>query len=205
MNDQQKFWNESFGDVYRKNNSSFDDALQNKAWNSMFKNLDTQSIDSILECGCNIGRNLITLQKMYPDKKYSLIELNKDSYKIAVDNIKPIFSFNGPINESNFIKNSFDLTFTCGVLIHIAPYDLYKNIEKLYIYSKKYILLAEYFSRQMEPLIYHGEKNKLFKMDFGGFLLDNYNVEIVDYGFLWGREYDKAGFDDITWWLFKKN
>jgi len=30
-------------------------------------------------------------------------------------------------------------------------------------------------------------------------------VELVDYGFLWGHIYDSAGFDDITWWLFKKN
>lgn len=29
----------------------------------------------------------------------------------------------------------------------------------------------------------------------------NFDVELVDYGFLWGHIYDDAGFDDITWWV----
>ena len=41
-------------------------------------------------------------------------------------------------------------------------------------------------------------------MDFGKLFLENFDVKVVDYGFLWGVEYDVAGFDDITWWLFEK-
>ena len=36
-------------------------------------------------------------------------------------------------------------------------------------------------------------------------LIENFDVELVDYGFLWGHVFDAAGFDDITWWLFKEN
>ena len=25
---------------------------------------------------------------------------------------------------------------------------------------------------------------------------------MYDYGFLWSHEYETAGFDDCTWWLF---
>ena len=53
-------------------------------------------------------------------------------------------------------------------------------------------------------LEYQGEKDRLFKRDFGKFFIENFPVTLVDYGFLWGHIYDKAGFDDITWWLFKK-
>lgn len=34
--------------------------------------------------------------------------------------------------------------------------------------------------------------------------IENFEVSLVDYGFLWGHIYDSAGFDDITWWLFEK-
>jgi len=99
----------------------------------------------------------------------------------------------------------FELVFTCGVLIHIHPDDLHKTLERMYQLSKRYILIAEYFSRESESLIYHGEKNKLFKMDFGKYFLSNFQSKLLDYGFLWGYLYDDGGFDDITWWLFKKN
>ena len=51
---------------------------------------------------------------------------------------------------------------------------------------------------------YHNKEDKLFKRDFGKFYIENFNLELVDYGFLWGYEYDDAGFDDVTYWLFKK-
>lgn len=31
------------------------------------------------------------------------------------------------------------------------------------------------------------------------------DCNLIDYGFLWGYEFDIAGFDDITWWLFEKS
>lgn len=205
MNEQEKFWTSSFGDRYRQNNEKFNDDLQLKAWGKMLNSIMHDKPNTILECGSNIGRNLMTLRKLLPSSSLSLIEINKESYDVAVKNVKPEKSFNGPILKSNFQNNSFELTYTCGVLIHIPPQDIYRNMERIYNYSNKYILIAEYFARDMESKLYHGQMNKLFKMDFGGFFMDNFSVEIVDYGFLWGREYDAGGFDDITWWLFKKN
>lgn len=52
---------------------------------------------------------------------------------------------------------------------------------------------------------YQGEKDRLFKSDFGKMFIENFDVSLIDYGFLWGYLYDIAGFDDVTWWLFKKN
>jgi hypothetical protein len=53
-------------------------------------------------------------------------------------------------------------------------------------------------------LEYQGEKDKLFKRDFGRYLMEHFDVKLLDYGFLWGHEYDHSGFDDITYWLFEK-
>lgn len=204
MNEQEQFWAGDFGTTYRNNNKIFDHDLQIKAWNTMLRTIEANQLAKVLECGCNIGRNLSTLKRIAPAAKLSLIEINKESYDLAVKEIHPEYSFHGSLLQSNFANNLFDLAFTCGVLIHIPPYDLFKNIEKIYNYSRKYILLAEYFSRDYEMKLYHGQMNRLFKMDFGGYVLDNFNVDIVDYGFLWGREYDAGGFDDATWWLLEK-
>ena len=74
----------------------------------------------------------------------------------------------------------------------------------MFSHSSRYILIGEYFSRNLVRLEYQGEANKLFKADYGKVFMENFNVKLVDYGFLWGHLYDEAGFDDITWWLFEK-
>ena len=92
------------------------------------------------------------------------------------------------------------------VLIYIHPKDLLFNMKKIFDLSNRYIIFGEYFNRTPVSIKYHGEDDKLFKRDFGEFFIDNFNkhVELVDYGFLWRHIYDKAGFDDITFWVFKK-
>jgi len=42
----------------------------------------------------------------------------------------------------------------------------------------------------------------LFKRDSGGIFLGRFPVKYLDHGFLWGREYDLVGSDDVTYWLF---
>jgi hypothetical protein len=77
-------------------------------------------------------------------------------------------------------------------------------MSKLYEFSNKYILIGEYFSRQDVSIEYRNQTNKLFKSNFGKTMIDNFELKLIDYGFLWGYEFDKAGFDDITFWLFEK-
>ena len=64
--------------------------------------------------------------------------------------------------------------------------------------------MGEYFNRTPLMIKYQDSRNKLFKCNFGKIFIENFNVNLVDYGFLWGHIYDRAGFDDITWWLFEK-
>ena len=77
-------------------------------------------------------------------------------------------------------------------------------MKKMFDYSKKYVLIAEYFNRTPTMIEYQGEKDKLFKSDFGKTFIENFDVKLVDYGFLWGHIYDNGGWDDFTWWLFEK-
>jgi pseudaminic acid biosynthesis-associated methylase len=163
----------------------------------------TSGISSILECGCNIGRNLHSVGKVLPVATQSIIEISKPAFEFVSNRYKLDQKFNGSILESD-LNGRFDLVFTMGVLIHINPSELIDNLRKMYGYSNKYILFGEYFNRVPLAVDYQGKKERLFKRDFGRFFVENFSVDVVDYGFLWGHFYDSAGFDDITWWLFQK-
>ena len=163
----------------------------------------TNNIKNLLECGCNIGRNINFINNILPYTEKSVIEISSQALEIAKINNIIKNSFNGSIINAQF-KEKFDLVFTMGVLIHIHPQDLIKNMKKIFDLSKNYILIGEYFNRTPISLKYQGEDDKLFRNDFGKIFQTNFDVKLVDYGFLWGHIYDSAGFDDFTWWLFKK-
>ena len=201
MNEQQAFWKEKYAGDYISKNSDFDLDRGIKGWAKMLER--AENINSILECGSNIGRNINFLNHLLPGASKSLIEISPEAYKIVTSRYQIADSFNGPIVESSFNKK-FELVYTIGVLIHIHPNDLLDNMKKMYEHSSKYILIGEYFNRTPVMVEYQGEKDKLFKRDFGKYFLENFPVHLVDYGFLWGHLYDNAGFDDITYWLFEK-
>jgi len=201
MNEQQDFWATTYATDYIEKNSSFDGKLGADCWRTMLSK--SNNVNTILECGSNIGRNVGFINAVKPEAKISIIEISEPAYTFVTSHFDLDQSFNGAITEANFVK-TFDLVFSMGVLIHIHPDDLLKNMQKMYDCSSRYVLIGEYFSRKQEMIEYQGESNKLFKSDFGKLFLDNFTVKLVDYGFLWGHIYDAAGFDDITWWLFEK-
>jgi pseudaminic acid biosynthesis-associated methylase len=202
LNDQQVFWKEKYSKEYISKNSSYTIDEGVKCWAQMLQRAN--GVTNILECGSNIGKNIGLLNHVLPSASKSIIEISPDAYGIVTSKYELSQSFNGPIVASNFEKESFDLVFSMGVLIHIHPNDLLQNMQKMFDYSSKYILMGEYFNRTPVMIEYHGEKDKLFKRDFGKMFIENFDVELVDYGFLWGHLYDNAGFDDITYWLFRK-
>lgn len=202
MNEQQKFWANKYADEYINKNNKFDCEKGVEAWKIMLKNLE--AVETVLECGCNIGRNIQTLNVVLPNAKKSIIEISKPAYDFVTKQHTLDQSYNGSIVDSNFENPTFNLVFTMGVLIHVHPDHLLANMEKMFNYSSKYILIGEYFNRTPVMVEYQGESEKLFKRDFGKLFMGNFAVNLVDYGFLWGHIYDDAGFDDVTWWLFEK-
>jgi pseudaminic acid biosynthesis-associated methylase len=139
-----------------------------------------------------------------PDAKHSIIEISVPAFEFVTARHDFVHAFNGPILDSKLESESFDLVFTMGVLIHINPEQLVAHMAKMFDYSRRYILIGEYFNRTPVTIEYQGSEDKLFKRDFGKLFLENFNIKLLDYGFLWGNIYDAAGFDDITWWLFEK-
>jgi spore coat polysaccharide biosynthesis protein SpsF len=203
MNEQEDFWVREISSAYRTDNDSFDMQSSMVAWQKMINSLPASEINSFLECGSNIGRNVGTLAVLAPGWEANVIEISTEALRICTERYQVSSAYNGSIKESNFDK-MFDLVFSCGVLIHISPEDLLETMQKMYNHSSRYILVAEYFSRTPESIVYRGELNKLFKRDFGKLFVENFPVKVLDCGFLWSYEYENAGFDDITYWLFEK-
>ena len=96
-----------------------------------------------------------------------------------------------------------DLTFTVGVLIHINPD--YRNLvyDNLVSNSNRYIVIVEYYNPSPVDIIYRGHKDKLFKRDFAGELIEEYGLNLVDYGFFYKRD-KLTPQDDLTWFLLEK-
>ena len=74
----------------------------------------------------------------------------------------------------------------------------------LYETTNRYICIAEYYNPTLLEVIYRGQRNKLFKRDFAGEMLNKFNdLQLVDYGFVYHRD-NNFPEDDITWFLMEK-
>jgi pseudaminic acid biosynthesis-associated methylase len=203
---QLNFWLGSNGNDYVERNK-FEEWMVKPGKAAFQRILGSINFQSVLEVGSNLGRNLIYLTHLYgEDLELYAVEPNKAAFTgltsgARLKNMKKAWNckaFNLPLTDA-----SIDLVFTSGVLIHIAPEDLQRATDEIVRVSKKYILCIEYFSHKPESIVYRGQKNLLFKRDFGAFYLDKYpELKCCGYGFLWQREF--VVFDNLTWWLFEK-
>lgn len=188
---QERVWRGDFGNAYTARCDSLLPGRIN-LWAQILRSI---SPESICEIGANVGANLEALSKI-TDAKLIGIEPNdlaREKCRGLIDGTAQ----NIPLEDS-----SVDLSFTCGVLIHIPPKELGKSCDEIYRISKKYIMCAEYFSAEPETKLYRGYNDLLFKRDFGGYWLDRFpDLTVLDYGFEWKR---MTGLDNLTWTLFTK-
>jgi hypothetical protein len=65
-------------------------------------------------------------------------------------------------------------------------------------------LICEYYNPTPVTVVYRGHRDRLFKRDFAGEMLDKYaDLALLDYGFTYHRD---ANFpqDDANWFLLEK-
>ena len=198
--EQENFWAGSFGNDYIDRNKS-DALLMSKAalWSTMLR--AAHSVENVLELGCNIGLNLIALQRLRPGIALAGYEINESAARIARKNTGADIVC-GSVLEKLDCK-VVDLTFTCGVLIHINPDKLRNVYANLYEKSQRYVLVAEYYNPSPVAINYRGNEGKLFKRDFAGDLIDGFGMKLIDYGFTYKRD-NWAPQDDVTWFLLEK-
>jgi pseudaminic acid biosynthesis-associated methylase len=200
--EQEAFWAGTFGNEYIERNKS--DELLASNLNFFSKALaKSQPISEFIEFGSNIGMNLKALSLLFPGKKFSGIEINQLAAKELANVIGQENVYNCSIFDFSPTK-TYDLAFIKGVLVHINPEQLDLVYQKLYISSKKYILIAEYYNPSPVMIPYRGNEDRLFKRDFAGEMLNKYSdLSLVDYGFSYRKD-PIFPQDDITWFLLEK-
>lgn len=202
MTGQEMFWTGEFGDEYTDRNLSKQAIASAKAlFSSVFTRI--QKIESVLELGSNCGMNLMAISELLPDVMMQAVEINEKAAK-ECEKIDRVSVYHGSMFDFPYTQETYDLSFTRGVLIHIAPERLKDAYEVLYRSSKRYILVAEYYNPSPVEIPYRGNEDKLFKRDFAGEMMDIYeDLELVDYGFVYHRDVSFP-MDDVTWFLMEK-
>lgn len=198
---QEEFWAGQFGNDYAERNVG-SKLLAGKLgiWSKLLKS--AHGVSSICEFGCNIGLNLSAINMLNPSMKLQGFDINSSAvekaHQAGFDKVRQ-----QSIIEKISLQKNVDMTFTSGVLIHIAPDMLSKVYENLVRNSSKYIVIVEYYNPHPVEVQYRGHSERLFKRDFAGELIDQFQLKLVDYGFSYHRD-NICPSDDNTWFLLEK-
>jgi pseudaminic acid biosynthesis-associated methylase len=167
-------WRGEFGSRYSERNLlnplQLDTLYQGKygvtrtALNQRFL-ADLPRAASILEVGCNLGNQLMILEQM-GFKNLTGIEIHKEIVKEAQARVPWASVVEGSALKIPFDDAKFDLVFTSGLLIHIAPRDLPVVMHEIYRCSKSWIWGLEYYAAETTEVLYRGQAGLLWKADF---------------------------------------
>jgi spore coat polysaccharide biosynthesis protein SpsF len=198
--EQDDFWAGEFGDEYVERNSGADILAADIA---LFSRILRKAgrIDSVIEFGANIGLNLRAIRQLCPTARLSGVEINEKAVR-QLRTLNGVTAFHQSILE--FVPGeAHDLALVKTVLIHIDPVHLPRVYDLLHAAGRRFICLAEYYSPTPVEVNYRGHRNRLFKRDFAGDMLDRFpDLALVDYGFV----YHRGAFpqDDLNWFLLER-
>jgi len=171
---QTRVWQGDFGRAYTDRNTlemADLDALwvrnygiSRSAINQMFLEGIPRSA-TFLEVGCNVGNQLLLLQAQ-GYTQLTGIELQSYALARARSRLEGIALEQGSALALPFEDQAFDVVFTSGVLIHIAPEDLAQAMSEIHRCARHYIWGAEYFSPELTAVNYRGNDDLLWKMDY---------------------------------------
>ena len=181
-------WKDKFGKEYTNRNSLTLDELERMyennyglsrtELNKIFIGKFNHSI-KILEVGSNIGNQLLLLQKMGFKNLYG-IEINDYAVELSKQRTNNINIIQGSAFDSPFKNKYFDLVFTSGLLIHIAPHDINLVLNEIYRCAKEYIWGFEYYEEKYTEIIYRGKKDLLWKANFPQLYLNLFkNIKLI--------------------------
>jgi pseudaminic acid biosynthesis-associated methylase len=180
---QINFWKGNFGKEYTERNS-FDLEEWNKLYISIFGVTKIQMNQEfigdlpkdikVLEVGCNIGLQLMALQKMGFTNLWGL-ELQEFAVEKAKSSTHGMNIIQGSGFDIPFKDRYFDMVYTSGVLIHIAPDDLPVILNEMYRCTSKYIWGFEYYSPEFTEINYRNKKGFLWKGDYAKFIQETFS------------------------------
>ena len=186
--EQENFWSGDFGKNYTDRNSRQNDEFNiiYQAWYGVARTKMNQDFLGslpkdirILEVGCNTGMQLACLKSMGFTSLYG-IELQGYAVQKAKEYTEGINIIQGSAFDIPFKDGFFDLVFTSGVLIHIAPDNLSKVFAEMHRCSNKYVWGFEYYAEQTTSINYRGNEGFLWKANYGKLMRDQFeNLSLV--------------------------
>jgi len=180
---QMRGWAGQFGKEYTDRNAlslKETELLYSKNYGIFRSEMNAQFVGKldrnmkILEVGSNIGIQLLYLQQAGFQSLYG-IEINDYAVELSKSTTKGINIIKGSAFDIPFKDGFFDLVFTSGVLIHIAPQDIGKVVDEMYRCTIKYIWGFEYFAEAYTQVKYRGNTDLLWKTDFASLFLKRFS------------------------------
>jgi pseudaminic acid biosynthesis-associated methylase len=133
----------------------------------------------ILEVGCNMGTQLLMLQEMGYSNLHG-IEIQSYALERAKQRLPRAELIQASALSIPHPDNYFDVVFTSGVLIHIAPSDLSRVMAEIHRCSSVWIWGFEYYSPKAAEIPYRGHAQLLWKTDFAKHYCEQFaDVELV--------------------------
>jgi len=180
---QMQEWTGQFGKEYTDRNAlsiKETEILYSKNYGILRSEMNAEFIGRldrnmrILEVGSNIGIQLLYLQQTGFQNLYG-IEINDYAVELSKSTTNGISIIRGSAFDIPFKDGFFDLVFTSGVLIHIAPQDIDGVMDEMYRCTTKYIWVFEYFAEAYTQVKYRGNTDLLWKTNFAGLFLKRFS------------------------------
>lgn len=188
-------WSGVFGDAYTKRCADAGD-LRGSFWDSLIKR---RGITSALEVGCNVGANLEHIERHIP---CAGLDVNALALSHAATRLKDSTAlYEMAATEMQFQSRSYDLVFSSGVLIHIAPDDLGKVLDGMYHATSRWLLTIEYEALFEQEVTYRGLPGALWKRPYGAIVSGRFpGLVLSEQGPLLRGD----GWDDCVYRLWRK-
>jgi pseudaminic acid biosynthesis-associated methylase len=159
-NSQLALWRSAFGRDYTERNDH-DKPERAEAWRRLLSGIAPRRV---LEVGCNVGWNLVYLDRLGISELYG-IEPQIDAVAKARARKPELNVLVGTACDLPFRDQMFDLVFTSGVLIHIAPDALAGALDEIHRVSRRWIAAIEYDATVEHEVDYRGHRGALWKRD----------------------------------------
>jgi pseudaminic acid biosynthesis-associated methylase len=193
---QLALWRSEFGREYTDRNDR-DKPERAEAWRRLLSGIAPRRV---LEVGCNVGWNLVYLHRLGISELYG-IEPQADAVARARARRPELGVLIGTAFELPFRDRFFDLVFTSGVLIHVAPDSLGTALDEIHRVSRRWIVAIEYDDPVEHEIAYRGRAGALWKRDHGAAWRRRHPGLRLVRRIELGRD---LGYDDCTAHLFEK-
>lgn len=161
---REEFWGKEAGEKFYKKN------LTVAKFRTPFiaKMIKINGAKSVLELGCNVGRNLAAIHKLSPDIRITGFDIAEDAIQYAkeVEKNPAEFIVGSLYDLSQFDDNSFDIVFTSSVLFHIPSEKVPGVIKEMSRIASKFIFNIERHSKVEKAVVWREEVPHQWTADY---------------------------------------